>query len=93
MLMFILQVPIEVLELLSRNKKLYNVIVHNYPSLLLSRSSSLDNTLDNIKNEPTDRVPITFNMKLKKNATPKVSIAEPMERSRSPPVHQVKYIF
>ncbi|KAH1025337.1 hypothetical protein HUJ05_010079 [Dendroctonus ponderosae] len=81
-------VPIEVLELLSRNKKLYNVIVHNYPSLLLSRSSSLDNTLDNIKNEPTDRVPITFNMKLKKNATPKVSIAEPMERSRSPPVHQ-----
>lgn len=32
--------PLEVLELLRSNSKLYNVILENYPSLLLCRSSS-----------------------------------------------------
>ncbi|XP_066259756.1 monocarboxylate transporter 14-like [Euwallacea similis] len=61
------KVPIEVLELLSRNKKLYNVILHNYPSLLASRSTSLDNAIDSLKNESTHRVPVTFSMKLKQD--------------------------
>lgn len=72
--------PIEVLELLSRNKKLYNVIIQNYPSLLSSRSSSLDNILST-KNEPQQRMPVTFNMKLKKE--------EKNDTAKPRPVHQV----
>lgn len=83
------------LELLSRNKKLYNVILQNYPCLLASRSCSVDNALDKMKNEPTDRVPVTFNMKLKKEAKPQVNINNEtkLEKSRSPPVHQVIIFF
>ncbi|XP_030763158.1 monocarboxylate transporter 14-like [Sitophilus oryzae] len=67
------KVPLEVLELLSGNKKLYNVILQNYPSLLMSRSTSLDNTLNRIKDAPIDRVPVTLNMKLKREVRPKLS--------------------
>lgn len=84
-------VPIEVLELLSENKKLYNIILQNYPSLLLSRSSSADKGLNRLKNEPTDRVPVTFSMKLKKQEAPKLANQEngKKQRFRSPPIHQV----
>ncbi|CAG9767258.1 unnamed protein product [Ceutorhynchus assimilis] len=85
------RVPFEVLELLSRNKKLYHVIIQNYPSLLLSRSSSIDNALNRVKNEPIDRVPVTFSMKLKKEDKPKVTIIEENKRvrTRSPLTQQV----
>ncbi|XP_050298195.1 monocarboxylate transporter 14-like isoform X3 [Anthonomus grandis grandis] len=82
------KVPIEVLELLSNNKKLYNVILQNYPSLLMSRSSSMDNTLNRIRNEPTDRVPVTFSMKLKKELKT-VEEEAPVKAKKRPPVHQV----
>ncbi|CAH0564856.1 unnamed protein product [Brassicogethes aeneus] len=62
------KVPVEVLEQLSSNKKLYNIILENYPSLLLCRSTS-DRGLDKIAENVSmilDRVPVTFSMKLKK---------------------------
>jgi len=37
---FISQVPLEVLESLSSNKRVYNLILENYPSLLMCRSLS-----------------------------------------------------
>lgn len=74
--------PIEVLELLSRNKKLYNVIIQNYPSLLSSRSSSLDNILSTTnQSESPKRVPVTFNMKLRKEGK--------NDTGKPRPVHQV----
>lgn len=61
------QVPLEVIEQLSSNNKLYKVILENYPSLLACRSTS-DKQLNKILevNENTTRVPVTFSMKLKK---------------------------
>ncbi|KAL1497871.1 hypothetical protein ABEB36_008758 [Hypothenemus hampei] len=82
------KVPIEVLELLSRNKKLYNVILQNYPSLLHSRSSSVDNALNIVKNEPIDRVPVTFNMKLKKEEKPFARKESNHTKNKSPLAHQ-----
>lgn len=60
------KVPIEVLEKLKANKKLYRVILENYPSLLMSRSTS-DKALDTVNlHQIVTRVPVTFSMKLKK---------------------------
>ncbi|XP_022916765.2 monocarboxylate transporter 14-like [Onthophagus taurus] len=62
------KVPLEVLQHLAANKKFYNVILENYPSLLFSRSIS-DHRLNKIKetNDTTmNRVPVTLSMKLKK---------------------------
>ncbi|KAF7265687.1 monocarboxylate transporter 9-like [Rhynchophorus ferrugineus] len=67
------KVPLEVLELLSANKKLYNIILQNYPSLLLSRSNSADNALNRIKDASVERVPVTINMKVKREDKPKLS--------------------
>lgn len=39
---FVSQVPFEVLESLSTNKTLFNLILENYPNLLLCRSSSVN---------------------------------------------------
>lgn len=63
--------PFEVLEHLSSNTRLYNVILENYPSLLTCRSTSEKglNNIDSLKN--TARVPVTFSMKLKKTKKPK----------------------
>lgn len=60
--------PLEVLEQLSANKKLYNVILENYPSLLLCRSTS-DKGLNKIVEDATAitaRIPVRMSMKLKK---------------------------
>ncbi|KAJ8957426.1 hypothetical protein NQ318_004906 [Aromia moschata] len=67
------KVPIEVLEQLSANKKIYNIILENYPSLLLCRSSS-DKGLNKLAEDASlvDRVPVTFCMKLKKQDKPLV---------------------
>ncbi|KAJ8923171.1 hypothetical protein NQ315_001725 [Exocentrus adspersus] len=65
------KVPIEVLEQLSTNKKLYNVILENYPSLLSCRSTS-DKGVNKLEENSShiERVPVTFSMKLKKEDKP-----------------------
>lgn len=57
----------EVLECLSANKKVYNVILENYPSLLICRSTS-DKGLNKLAEDAlaTTRVPVTMSMKIKK---------------------------
>ncbi|RZC35958.1 monocarboxylate transporter 14-like [Asbolus verrucosus] len=66
------KVPVEVLEQLSENKKLYKVIVHNYPSLLQCRSTS-EKGLNKLAEDASfiTRIPVTFSLKLKKTAKPK----------------------
>lgn len=59
------KVPIEVIEQLSANKRLYNIILENYPNLLLWRSTS-EKGLNNLTEIP-DRCPVTVSMKLKKS--------------------------
>lgn len=51
-----LKVPFEVLESLSSNKTLFNLILENYPNLLLCRSSSV-NQMNNVgKAQPEGRM-------------------------------------
>lgn len=57
--------PLEVLESLSSNTKLYNVILENYPSILSCRSYS-ENKLNKLPiSKAVVRVPVTMSMKLK----------------------------
>ncbi|XP_014232430.1 uncharacterized protein LOC106656199 isoform X1 [Trichogramma pretiosum] len=56
------KVPMEVLESLSSNSRLYNVILENYPSLLLCRSSS-DKKLDG-PNVEDNKSGVTMSMRL-----------------------------
>ena len=56
------QVPMEVLESLSANSRLYNVILENYPGLLLCRSSS-DKKLDG-SNADVNKSGVTMSMRL-----------------------------
>lgn len=65
------KVPVEVLEQLSGNKRLYNVILRNYPSLLLSRSNS-DKAVNKEGQETPDRQAVTLCMTLKKSEKPPV---------------------
>lgn len=67
--------PIEVLEQLASNKKLYNIILENYPSLLLCRSTS-DKDVNKLDENASqiERVPVTFSMKLKKEEKPKMLV-------------------
>ncbi|KAJ8972058.1 hypothetical protein NQ317_010927 [Molorchus minor] len=69
------KVPIEVLEQLTANKKLYNIILENYPSLLLWRSSS-DKGLNRLAEDASlvERVPVTVSVKLKKSEKPKAPL-------------------
>lgn len=59
------KVPLEVLELLRSNSKLYNVILENYPSLLLCRSSS-DKQLHESTGEISNKRGVTMSMRLKR---------------------------
>lgn len=63
------QVPLEVLQHLTENKRIYSIIVENYPNLLQYRSVS-DKGLNMLPSTETTnvgtRVPIKFSMKLKK---------------------------
>lgn len=77
------QVPFEVLEQLSSNKRLYNVILENYPSLLTCRSTS-EKGLNNVDSLTTTRVPVTVSMKLKKTNKP-----DKAKKSKAM-VHQVR---
>ncbi|KAB0793466.1 hypothetical protein PPYR_13086 [Photinus pyralis] len=61
-------VPLEVLEQLSSNTRLYNVILENYPTLLSCRSTSdkgLNHITENVIS-PTARLPVKMSMKLKR---------------------------
>lgn len=60
------QVPAEVLDQLQSNKKLYNIILQNYPSLLALRSTS-EQKLNVEPTEPSKNKPIKMSMKLKLN--------------------------
>ncbi|EFA08671.2 monocarboxylate transporter 13 [Tribolium castaneum] len=59
------KVPAEVLEQLQENKKLYRIIVQNYPSLLHCRSTS-EKGLNKME-EAITRIPVTFSLKVKKS--------------------------
>ncbi|CAH1100792.1 unnamed protein product [Psylliodes chrysocephalus] len=74
------KVPIEVLQQLSSNKKLYNVILQNFPSLVLYRSAS-DKGLNKLTGDasPLERVPVKVSVTLKKeekHPNSKVSIVD-----------------
>ncbi|XP_031781947.1 uncharacterized protein LOC100123194 isoform X2 [Nasonia vitripennis] len=58
------KVPLEVLESLSSNSRLYNVILENYPSLLLCRSAS-DKKLDESNGDVNNKSGVTMSMRLK----------------------------
>ncbi|XP_049773453.1 uncharacterized protein LOC126161558 [Schistocerca cancellata] len=62
-------VPLEVLESLSANKRIFNVILENYPSLLTCRSIS-DKGLNLLPAQdmvaPDARVPVTMSMRIKR---------------------------
>lgn len=80
------KVPLEVLESLSSNKRLFNVVLENYPSLLLCRSSSL-NTLNKspVESVPA-RVPVTMSMRLKQaKKAVTAAITSPTGASATPP--------
>ncbi|XP_020292517.1 monocarboxylate transporter 14-like isoform X2 [Pseudomyrmex gracilis] len=71
------KVPLEVLESLLSNSKLYNVILENYPSLLLCRSVSDKhlNGRDSIHNSMgeicTNKSGVTMSMRLKRASEPR----------------------
>ncbi|XP_039290596.1 monocarboxylate transporter 14 [Nilaparvata lugens] len=89
------KVPLEVLEALRANKRMYNVIVENYPSLLSCRSMS-DNKLNKMAVEPV-RAPVTMRISSAQNKVkpvmephmepllPPVVVPEPKMKSVSPP--------
>lgn len=77
------KVPLEVLELLLSNSRLYTVILENYPSLLLCRSSS-DKQLQDSTGEICNKSGVTMSMRLKR-ATESKAIAE--QRKDSISVH------
>jgi len=56
------QVPLEVLELLLSNSRLYTVILENYPSLL--RRSSSDKQLQDSTGEICNKSGVTMSMRL-----------------------------
>lgn len=58
--------PAEVLEQLQQNKKLYRIILQNYPSLLHCRSTS-EKGLNKMAEETISRIPVTFSLKVKKS--------------------------
>ncbi|KAK0089960.1 hypothetical protein PV325_004437 [Microctonus aethiopoides] len=72
------KVPLEVLESLSANSRLYNVILENYPTLLLCRSISDKKLDESPTGEITNKTGVTMSMRIKqatdKNTLPTVNI-------------------
>ncbi|KAL0112511.1 hypothetical protein PUN28_012081 [Cardiocondyla obscurior] len=64
------KVPLEALELLLSNSRLYTVILENYPSLLLCRSLS-DKQLQDSTGEICNKSGVTMSMRLKRATEPK----------------------
>uniref|UniRef100_A0A1B6MQ51 Major facilitator superfamily (MFS) profile domain-containing protein n=1 Tax=Graphocephala atropunctata TaxID=36148 RepID=A0A1B6MQ51_9HEMI len=97
------KVPLEVLQSLKGNHRLYNLIVENYPSLLMCRSISDHGHLNTAADVVTARVPVPVTMSVKvkpqvkekkagtppsdKDAATQPLIAQPGE-SRSSPTKQ-----
>uniref|UniRef100_A0A1B6DDB5 Major facilitator superfamily (MFS) profile domain-containing protein n=1 Tax=Clastoptera arizonana TaxID=38151 RepID=A0A1B6DDB5_9HEMI len=87
------RVPIEVLESLSSNKQMFNVILENYPNLLSCRSIS-DHGRLHLTDSPTTRVPVVMSMRLKptkKSATPPGEHVVDEKNNRTSPVKQIKH--
>lgn len=63
--MIYFQVPAEVLDQLTSNKRLYNIILQNYPSLLALRSNSEQKLAIEPPPEVSKAKKITMSMKLK----------------------------
>ncbi|XP_029665836.1 uncharacterized protein LOC115237123 [Formica exsecta] len=76
------KVPLEVLESLLCNSRLYTVILENYPSLLLCRSLS-DKQLQDSTGEIYNKSGITMSMRLKR-ATESKTIAEQRNKDSCP---------
>ncbi|KAJ1527766.1 hypothetical protein ONE63_007721 [Megalurothrips usitatus] len=84
------KVPLEVLEALSTNKRLFNVVLENYPSLLLCRSSSLNNLNASPVESVPARVPVTMSMRLKQaKKAVAAAITSPTSGPTSPPASGV----
>ncbi|XP_051161541.1 uncharacterized protein LOC127281719 isoform X2 [Leptopilina boulardi] len=76
------KVPLEVLESLSSNSRLYNVILENYPSLLLCRSLS-DKKLDDSNADVFNKRGVTMSMRIKQ-ATEKAKRAQNQTKDSRP---------
>nr|CAH7749230.1 unnamed protein product [Callosobruchus chinensis] len=90
-------VPLESLKLLSENKSLYNVILENYPNLLVYKSNS-DKDLERLPpgRVPPSRIPLKFSMKVKKTDEPKPPYAEDSnidanKRNKVPLLRSISY--
>ncbi|XP_057332650.1 uncharacterized protein LOC130672237 [Microplitis mediator] len=59
------KVPLEVLESLSTNSRLYNVILENYPSLVLCRSISDKNVDQSPTGDSSNKAGVTMSMRIK----------------------------
>ncbi|XP_046735347.1 uncharacterized protein LOC124404905 isoform X1 [Diprion similis] len=85
------KVPLEVLESLSGNSRLYNVILENYPSLLLCRSFSDKKLVDsNGEVSNTNKTGVTMSMRLHtwiKQATERGKSVAPTKDSRPGSTH------
>ncbi|KAJ3624311.1 hypothetical protein MTP99_017947 [Tenebrio molitor] len=66
------RVPAEVLEHLQENKKLYRIILQNYPSLVHCRSTSENGLNKLVENAVVSRVPVTVSLKVKKTEKAKI---------------------
>nr|CAD7395849.1 unnamed protein product [Timema cristinae] len=62
-------VPLEVLESLSANHRVFNMVLENYPSLLMCRSLSDSSKINNFSHEPTVSVPVPVVMSMKVQVT------------------------
>nr|CAD7256594.1 unnamed protein product [Timema shepardi] len=62
-------VPLEVLESLSANHRVFNMVLENYPSLLMCRSLSDSSKINSFSHEPTVSVPVPVVMSMKVQVT------------------------
>ncbi|XP_011301358.1 uncharacterized protein [Fopius arisanus] len=82
------KVPLEVLESLSGNSRLYNVILENYPSLLLCRSLS-DKKLDD-QTTDANKTGVTMSMRIKQatdKSPPQPVVTKELRESRPGSTH------
>lgn len=76
------KVPAEVLEQLVSNKRLYNIILTNYPSLLALRSNSEQKLAMEPMPEASKAKPVTMSMKLKLNKKEKKAFENKLDHVR-----------
>ncbi|KAM3960601.1 monocarboxylate transporter 14 [Aphomia sociella] len=76
------KVPAEVLDLVTSNKRLYNIVLQNYPSLLALRSNSEQKLSTEPSSETSKGKPVTVAMKLKLNKKDKKDFEKKLEKVR-----------